>query len=163
MKVRINFFTDGQFQPLDFVTEMNKDIKLQPNFTLGELANLRGDPTLPMFDFNVYSIVLVGMLQRLRDIVKRPITVNSGYRQEAYNAQIGGDKRSGHLRGWAVDIGKIAGFDDDSIAIYWRQLCIKYGFIGAINLYDTYYHLEINSDRLYGSRNFEIRDKRTKK
>ena len=55
MKVRINFFTDGQFQPLDFVTEMNKDIKLgvktsvshQKNrkklFKSGELCSFAAD------------------------------------------------------------------------------------------------------------------------
>lgn len=159
MKVRINFLKEQ----MDYIVEAAASAKLEKNFVLGELANTAGDKSLPMYEVNIYSVLLVKMLQELRNKVNARIIVNSGYRQEEYNRKIGGDKNSGHLRAWAADIQKINGITDDSMAIYWKRICCDNSVIGAINLYDNYYHLEINSDILYGNKNFEVRDKRSKK
>ena len=43
-------------------------------------------------------------LQTLRDIMNRPIGINSGYRCESHNRSIGGHKTSQHMLGVAVDI-----------------------------------------------------------
>jgi len=43
-------------------------------------------------------------LQRLRDIVKFPLPINSGFRCEKHNKKIGGAKHSRHLVGCAADI-----------------------------------------------------------
>lgn len=159
MKVRINFLKEQ----MNYIVEAAASAKLEKNFELGELANTAGDKSLPMYEVNIYSVLFVKMLQELRDEVNARIIVNSGYRQEAYNKKIGGDKNSGHLRAWAADIQKINGISDETMAIYWRRICLDNCVIGAINWYDNYYHLEINSDKLYGNKNFEVRDKRSKK
>lgn len=47
---------------------------------------------------------LVAVLQRLRDMVGRPLAVVSGYRCCAQNAAVGGIRFSQHLYGRAADI-----------------------------------------------------------
>lgn len=158
MKVRSNFLNEH----MDVISEAAASSKLEKNFILGELANTSGDKSLPMYEFNIGSIILVKCLQELRDKIGKPIVVNSGYRQFEYNKKIGGDTNSPHLRGWAADIRKVDGISDNSMAIFWERICSQNCEIGAINLYDTYYHLEINSDIAYGNKNFVIRDRRTK-
>lgn len=44
------------------------------------------------------------VLEPLRDMVRRPIIVSSGYRSKAVNARVGGSPASQHCRGEAVDI-----------------------------------------------------------
>lgn len=157
MKIRICFL-DSNY---NFIAEAAASSQLEKNFKLSELANNAGDKSLPQYEVNIGSILLVSMLQQLRDKVKKPIMINSGYRQEEYNKKIGGDAHSPHLKGWAADIQKISGYTDGDIATIWRQLCCESGTIGAINLYGTYYHLEIMSDVNYGSTKFEVRDHRS--
>lgn len=144
----------------EIIVDMLKSTKLSKNFRLYELANNAGNVKLPQYEINEGNFKFVQMLQRLRDSVNQPITVNSGYRQAAYNSKIGGNAKSAHLHGWAADIKKINGVSDERIATTWRALCTIFGTIGAINLYDNYYHLEINSDICYGAAKFEIRDRR---
>ncbi|ASE99919.1 hypothetical protein [uncultured virus] len=43
-------------------------------------------------------------LIELREKLKQPMTISSGYRSEAHNIAIGGSKRSAHLKGCAVDV-----------------------------------------------------------
>lgn len=47
---------------------------------------------------------LIAALERLRAAVGRPIVIVSGYRSPAYNARVGGAKRSQHLYNRAADI-----------------------------------------------------------
>lgn len=157
MKIRICFL-DSNY---NFIAEAAASSQLEKNFKLSELANNAGDKSLPQYEVNIGSVLLVSMLQQLRDKVKKPIMINSGYRQEEYNKKIGGDAHSPHLKGWAADIRKISGYTDEDIATMWRMLCMDNCTIGAINLYQTYYHLEIMSDVNYGSTKFEVRDHRS--
>lgn len=158
MKIRICFLSNNY----DFIAEATASAQLEKNFRLSELANNLGNKSLPQYEVNIGSVLLVSMLQQLRDKVRKPIVVNSGYRQKAYNDSLpGADKNSPHLKGWAADIQKISGYADDDIVTIWRQLCCEAGTIGAINLYGTYYHLEIMSDVNYGSTKFEVRDHRS--
>lgn len=47
---------------------------------------------------------LIEMLQLVRDIVGVPIYINSGYRCESHNKEVGGSSKSQHLQGKAADI-----------------------------------------------------------
>jgi hypothetical protein len=49
-------------------------------------------------------LLVLNLLQPLRDKVKRPLVLNSGYRSPALNKAVGGAKDSQHLKGEAVDI-----------------------------------------------------------
>lgn len=160
MKIKISFLDNNY----NFTAEAAASAQLEKNFRLSELANNLGDKSLPQYEMNIGSILLAKMLQALRDKVQRPIVINSGYRQKAYNDSLpGADPNSPHLKGWAADIQKISGYTDDDIVTIWRQLCCEAGTIGAINLYGTYYHLEVMSDVNYGSTKFEVRDHRSNK
>lgn len=50
------------------------------------------------------DLELVRCLQRLRDMVKKPLAIVSGYRCCEGNASVGGSKYSQHLFGRAADI-----------------------------------------------------------
>ncbi len=47
---------------------------------------------------------LLSSLQKLRDILKTPLIINSAYRCPEYNAIVGGKADSQHLYGKAVDV-----------------------------------------------------------
>ena len=107
--------------------EMNKQAKLSPHFTLGELTKTSYYTT----DGNIPSRVAIenlkricGWLEILRERYNRkygegvrsqetgvsrndgemPVIINSGFRSEEVNQKCGGAKGSNHLTGCAVDI-----------------------------------------------------------
>ena len=140
-------------QPAGAITaEAAKDNKLTQNFTLGEMANLAGDPALAQYLFSPASYTFMLALQNFRHIVKRPVVVNSGYRQYNYNKRIGGDANSLHLKACAADIQPIAGMAVNDYINTWFNCLGALGLMGAINIYPghTYYHLEAFSDTVYG-------------
>ena len=95
---------------------INKQAKLSPHFTLGELTKT----SYHTLDGNIPSHVsienltrLCGRLEILRECYNRkygddehelPVIINSGYRSEEVNQKCGGAKGSNHLTGCAVDI-----------------------------------------------------------
>jgi hypothetical protein len=97
--------------------EMNKQAKLSPHFTLGELTIT----SYHTCDGNIPSHVAIENLKNicenwLEDLrysynalygesgAEIPIIINSGYRSEEVNRLCGGAKGSNHLTGCAVDI-----------------------------------------------------------
>jgi hypothetical protein len=50
------------------------------------------------------DLKLVEKLQVLRDKLKKPIVISSGYRCVNWNKAVGGAPASPHLKGWAADI-----------------------------------------------------------
>ena len=106
--------------------EINKDIKLSPHFTLGELTKT----SYHTLDGNIPSHVAIENLRRLcqwleglreqygklkgsyREVIEKlkgqyfdiPVIISSGFRSEAVNMKCGGAKNSNHLTGCAVDI-----------------------------------------------------------
>lgn len=91
------------------IEELN-GIRLSRNFTLGELV--RSDVAEKLQLDNMPSVEAVAnltllahcLLQPLRDHVKQPIRVNSGFRSAEVNRVVGGVKNSQHLTGMAADI-----------------------------------------------------------
>ena len=104
--------------------EVNKQAKLSPHFTLGELTKT----SYHTLDGNIPSRVAIenlkrvcGWLEILRERYNAmygdqttpdpsysggeiPIVISSGYRSEEVNMKCGGAKGSNHLTGCAVDI-----------------------------------------------------------
>ncbi len=53
---------------------------------------------------NRVKLVLLNKLQLVRDFIREPIRISSGYRCANYNLTIGGSPTSSHLLGLAADI-----------------------------------------------------------
>ena len=142
-----------------------KNVPLSPHFKLYELANNKGKANLPQWEDSPESRKFVYCLEQFRLWYKKPMVIESGYRQPDYNKKVGGDSRSAHLIGCAADWHvKHTEPERNSIALMWRSILESNGIIGAINFYTHGYHLEAFSDKIYGTRTFQIRDYRgTKK
>ena len=86
---------------------MNKNARLSPHFTLGEMTktSAKGLDNTPSHAavMNLKNLCEI-WLEDLRSKYGSPIVINSGYRSEAVNKAVGGVKGSNHLTGCAVDI-----------------------------------------------------------
>ena len=130
--------------------EMDPAVQLSKNFRLSELSNTSGDPEEIMYLFSSKTDKHEQALQIMRDQIRRPINVNSGYRQSEYNKQIGGDSNSAHLLGLATDIKLISGLVVVDVVNAWFGALQAAGINqGAINIYKGYYHLESYSMDLF--------------
>jgi uncharacterized protein YcbK (DUF882 family) len=62
------------------------------------------------------------MLEDLRSLIGgRPVMINSGYRCQKHNGQVGGAKNSQHVKGLAVDV-RVTGMLPESLANYVEQI-----------------------------------------
>ena len=80
---------------------MNENTQLTKNFKYGEFWCHGIEPPEKYRD-NIIN--LAKELQKLRDVLRRPIRITSGYRTPAHNKAIGGARRSQHMYGKAADI-----------------------------------------------------------
>lgn len=82
-------------------------------------------------------------LQKIRDLIARPIKINSGYRTEKHNNKVGGSKGSYHLTGLAVDLVP----SDMDLKDFYNLILIlmKVGYIkkGGLKLYGNFVHYDI--------------------
>jgi uncharacterized protein YcbK (DUF882 family) len=89
---------------------------------------------------------LINALEELRELVRQPITITSGYRCINNNAEVGGGKNSMHLVGKAADL-KIKNF---SVAqMYEAALQIEAFFNGGIGVYPTdgFIHVDVRQGK----------------
>ena len=115
-------------------------MKLTTNFSLSEF-NKR--------NYNVPTDVLRNLielaknLQVLRDEVKKPIKITSGYRPAELNAKVGGAKSSKHIIGQAADF-KIEGYTPKQVAAIIEKL-IAAGKMkqGGLGTYSTWVHYDV--------------------
>jgi uncharacterized protein YcbK (DUF882 family) len=82
-------------------------------------------------------------LQALRDEVKKPIKITSGYRSPEHNAKVGGVKSSKHITGQAADI-KVEGYTPKQVTEVIEKL-IAAGKMkqGGIGTYSTWVHYDV--------------------
>lgn len=111
--------------------------KLSENFTVSEFACKDGSDKI-IIDSN-----LVALLQKIRDYFNAPVTITSGYRNDAYNKQIGGAPNSEHCVGAAADI-VVSGVTPESVAQY-AEYCL--GGSGGIGLYSGFTHVDVRINR----------------
>jgi uncharacterized protein YcbK (DUF882 family) len=114
-------------------------MKLTNNFNLNEFNK---------HNFTLTETVLRNIqelaknLQVLRDEVKKPIKITSGYRDPSFNKKIGGATQSRHLTGQAADL-KIEGYTPKQVAAIIEKL-IAAGKMkqGGLGIYSTWIHYD---------------------
>lgn len=81
-------------------------------------------------------------LQTLRDIIKKPIIIVSGWRSKEHNKAVQGSPKSQHLEGKAADI-RVKGMTPDQIGRNIR-VAIAMGKMkeGGVGIYDTFVHYD---------------------
>jgi uncharacterized protein YcbK (DUF882 family) len=86
-------------------------------------------------------------LQRLRDVLNRPISINSGYRSPSHNEAVGGVKDSYHTKGMAADI-VVKGLNPKQVANAIESLILSGDVLqGGIGIYDTFVHYDFRKKR----------------
>jgi zinc D-Ala-D-Ala carboxypeptidase len=106
-----------------------------PNFTISEVA-------CPCCGEVVFNGHTMDAIQRLRDMVGKPIRVNSGHRCALHNARVGGAPMSAHRR-LAFDI-DLRGHDRKELAKAAREA----GFTG-LGYYVNFLHLDTGRKRFW--------------
>lgn len=126
------------------------------NFTMSELIhsdtaiknNINNMPDINSLDCMLELIFNV--LQPIRDKIKKPIIISSGYRNHEVNKLVGGavDKNgnptSQHCKGQAADF-TIKGMSINSIIDFIKKSGIEYDQL--INEYDKWVHISYNKGK----------------
>ncbi len=121
-------------------------MKLTDNFSLDEFKSKDGSAFPAEVVKNLG--VLAEQLQALRDEIKKPITVLSGYRSPAHNLKVGGAKESFHVKGMAGDL-QVEGMKPSELAEVIEKL-IKEGKMkqGGLGVYPTFCHYDFRGKRI---------------
>ena len=121
-------------------------MKLTENFSLDEFKSKDGSAFPSEVVQNLGT--LAKQLQALRDHLKKPITITSGYRSKEHNKKIGGALDSFHVRGMAADI-QVSGMKPKEVADEIEKL-IKEGMMieGGIGTYNSWIHYDFRGKRI---------------
>lgn len=114
-----------------YLLSQNADKSISKNFKLKEFRCKDGSDRVLVDEKFVRE-----KLQAIRDHFGVPVTVNSAYRTESYNAKVGGAKSSYHCKGQAFDI-VVRGKTPLEVARYAQSL----GITGIIQ-YNTFVHVD---------------------
>ena len=108
------------------------DFRLTENFNLKEFE-------CPCCHTVLLHPLLVWKLQKLRDEWGLPLIINSGYRCEVHNREVGGVIRSLHKVGQAADV-RVPASEQERF----RDLALSCGFSRAISYGNRHFiHIEI--------------------
>lgn len=83
---------------------------------------------------------LIALLEKIRSLLGRPITILSGYRCEAHNKACGGKPHSQHMLGNAADI-IVSGMQPNALHAYLTEKLNKE--IGGMGKYKTFTHVDV--------------------
>jgi zinc D-Ala-D-Ala carboxypeptidase len=98
------------------ITSNIEDLPLSKNYMLSEFLKSEWADKLDIDNTPTESAVknlqalVTNVLQPLRDMIKIPVDISSGYRCPALNKAVGGEATSFHLSGKAADI-KVSGMN----------------------------------------------------
>lgn len=115
----------------------NGAVKLSANFKVSEFACKDGSDTV------FISLILVSVLQQIRDHFGKPVIITSAYRNDAYNKKVGGADYSQHKYGKAADI-YISGISPATIADFVETIMPNTGGIG---IYRSFVHVDVRTSR----------------
>jgi uncharacterized protein YcbK (DUF882 family) len=119
-------------------------MKLTNNFNLNEF-NKHNFALTETILRNIQE--LAKNLQVLRDEVKKPIKITSGFRDPSFNKKIGGATQSRHITGQAADL-KIEGYTPKQVAAIIEKL-IAAGKMkqGGLGIYSTWIHYDVRGTK----------------
>lgn len=117
------------------------------NFKISELIhsdkailfNINNMPDINSLD-NMLNLIIY-CLQPIRDKIKKPMIVTSGYRCKRLNEVVNGEENSQHLKGQAVDF-VVNGMTPKQIVDFIKKSGIEYDQL--INEYDKWVHVSYN-------------------
>lgn len=120
-------------------------MQLTKDFFISEFTCNDGTPVPVELMPNVQ--LLSDNLQVLRNYLKEPIRINSGYRTPSWNKKIGGEKNSLHIKAMAADI-NIASKTPKQIAAIIEKL-IKEGKMmqGGLGTYPSWVHYDVRGSK----------------
>lgn len=120
-------------------------MELTKNFSKKEFDSKDGAKMPDSILVNVMKLAC--NLQRLRDAIGKPIIINSGYRSESHNKNVGGSPNSQHLYGKAADI-RVSGMTPAQIANEIEKLILQGEMLqGGLGIYDTFVHYDIRGKK----------------
>lgn len=90
------------------------------------------------------DLAFLGLLNTLRELWGRPLSVNSGARCLFWNAHVGGAPGSQHTLGKAADLRVTSRDEADQLAL----LATKVGFTG-LGIYATWLHVDTGPKRTW--------------
>jgi uncharacterized protein YcbK (DUF882 family) len=120
-------------------------MRLTENFVLSEFKCKDGTAVPDDLIPNVEK--LAENLQVLRDYLNSPISINSGYRTEAYNRSVGGASRSQHLQAKAADITAAGHNPADVYEAIEHLISIGKMHNGGLGRYNTFTHYDVRPTR----------------
>lgn len=120
-------------------------MNLSPHFTLEELtisetAARKGIDNTPNNDALMNLRRLALFLEDVRDLLGKPIKINSAFRAPAVNASVGGAKTSQHCFGLAADI-RVPGMTPDQVVKAITGSGLEYD--QCIREFDSWTHVSI--------------------
>jgi hypothetical protein len=120
-------------------------LNLSPNFTLEELtvsqtAVRRGFDNTPNASEIANLVRVAALLEEVRALVKKPITVNSGFRSKQVNDAVGSRDTSQHRLGCAADI-RVPGMTPREVV----EACIaaNIGYDQIIEEFGSWTHISV--------------------
>lgn len=92
-----------------YILDTDGNAKITDHFKVKEFACKDGSQVVFVDDY------MITLLEILRQTIKKPIIITSGYRTPEHNKKVNGAKYSYHMRGCAVDI-KVNGVTPKEVA-----------------------------------------------
>lgn len=128
------------------VTLTRKSGKVSEHFKASEFACKDGTTNF-LLDKDIIPI-----LERFREYVEAPVTINSAYRTKSHNASQGGASNSYHLYGRAFDVAFSSGYkyltSVDKMCNFFNTLGLK-----GIIKYPTFVHIDTRTGAKYHANN----------
>ena len=104
--------------------------------------NINNMPDIHSLD-NMLELIYY-VLQPLREIIKKPMKITSGFRNSEVNKLVGGAKNSQHLNGQAADF-KVDGMTPAAVIEIVKKSGIE--FDQVINEYNQWTHISFNKGK----------------
>lgn len=120
-------------------------MKLTPNFsleemTVSEIGARRGLDNTPNATEIANLVRTAGLLEQVRELLKKPIIINSAFRSKAVNDAVGSKDTSQHRIGCAADI-RVPGMTPKEVVEAIMKAGIPYDQI--IREFDSWTHISV--------------------